>query len=147
MSTGPLWQVLPTCTPLRPSDYVPHQIQFLLMLKNHALNFTLVYIPRAFLVQVFQFCSECFVAASVSATLVSCFLLLRRFDLDVRFFVECFTVCSWMACTTFSLDGSSGGASGHGVRFDGTVTSKGGSIIHLWKQQTNQMECRGKLLC
>lgn len=71
------------------------------------------------------------------SVLVSCFLLLRRFDLDVRVFVLCFTMGSWMPITGFSLAGSSGGASGHGVRFDGTVISKGGSIIHLHNLQAN----------
>ena len=82
---------------------------------------------------IFQFCSECLTGSCVSTIFVSCFLLLLelRLDLGVRVFGECFTVCSWTPTTTFSLDGSSGGASGHGVRFDGTVISKGGSTIHL----------------
>lgn len=67
----------------------------------------------------------------MSAVLVSCFLLLRRF-LDLVF-VECFTECSSLEADICSFDGSSGGESGHGVRFDGTVTSKGGSIIHLYE--------------
>ena len=74
--------------------------------------------------------------------LVSCFLLLRRFDLDVRVFVVCFTMGSWLPITSFSLAGSSGGASGHGVCFDGTVISKGGSIIHLHDVQTNYQMAR-----
>lgn len=70
----------------------------------------------------------------MSTIFVSRFLLLRvRLDLGVRVFEECFAICSWTPVTTFSVDGSSGGASGQGVRFDGTVISKGGSIIHLYK--------------
>lgn len=82
---------------------------------------------------IFQFCSECLTGSCVSTIFVSCFLLLRelRLDLGVRVLGECFTLCSWTPTTTFSLDGSSGGASGQGVRFDGTVISKGGSTIHL----------------
>ena len=49
---------------------------------------------------------------------------------------------SWMPITGFSLAGSSGGASGHGVCFDGTVISKGGSIIHLHDVQTNNQMAR-----
>lgn len=74
--------------------------------------------------------SETFAETCRSAVLDSCFLLPRElcFDLDGRL---CrFSVCSWML-VSFTLDGSSGGASGHGVRLAGTVTSKGGSIIHL----------------
>ena len=83
---------------------------------------------------IFQFCSECLTGSCVSTIFVSCFLFRElRLDLDDRVFEECFTVCSWTSVTTFSLDGSSGGASGHGVCFDGTVISKGGSIIHLYK--------------
>lgn len=84
-----------------------------------------------------QFCSACRVETCVSTALVSCFLLLRRFDLGDRVFVECFTTCSWIPIARFSVVGSSGGASGHGVRFAGTVTSKGGSITHLSHVQTN----------
>lgn len=39
-------------------------------------------------------------------------------------------MCSCIV-TNFSPEGSSGGTSGHGVRFAGTVTSSGGSMIHL----------------
>lgn len=80
----------------------------------------------------FQFCSECLAETCVSTNFASCFLLLRelRLDLGDRVFVGCLTGCSWLI-TIFSLEGSSGGASGHGVRLDGTVISKGGSIIHL----------------
>jgi hypothetical protein len=80
----------------------------------------------------FQFCSECLAETCVSANTTSCFLLLLelRFDLGDRVFEERLAVCSWLT-DIFSLEGSSGGASGHGVRFDGTVISKGGSIIHL----------------
>lgn len=45
-----------------------------------------------------------------------------------------------MPIDTFSLDGSSGGSSGHGVRFDGTVISKGVSIIHLYKVASNNQD-------
>ena len=78
--------------------------------------------------------SETFEETCGSAVLDSCFLLLRElcFDLDARDFACRFSVCSWILIS-FTLDGSSGGASGHGVRLAGTVTSKGGSIIHLNK--------------
>ena len=79
-------------------------------------------------------CSEC-VETCTPITLVSCFLLLLlRLDLGVLVFVVCVFDCSSVPATntfSFSLDGSSGGESGHGVRFDGTVMSKGGSITHL----------------
>ena len=86
------------------------------------------------LLLTYQFC--CSETESVEActpiTLVSCLLLLLlRLDLGVLVLVECLFVCSCVPIDTSSLDGSSGGASGHGVRFDGTVMSKGGSIIHL----------------
>lgn len=65
---------------------------------------------------------------------MSCFLLLLlRRDLGDLVLVEGLFVCSCVLVKTFSLDGSSGGASGHGLRFDGIVMSKGGSIIHLHK--------------
>lgn len=63
--------------------------------------------------------------------LATCFLFLELRLLD-RGFVVRFSVFSWMLIN-FSAVGSSGGASGHGVRFAGIVTSKGGSIIHLHK--------------
>lgn len=93
---------------------------------------------------IFQF-SECLTGSCGSTIFVSRFLLLRelRLDLDVRVFEECFTMCSWTPVNTFSLDGSSGGASGHGVRFDGMVISKGGSIIHLYKTR-KKIQC---MLC
>lgn len=53
-----------------------------------------------------------------------CFLVAR----DVL--VGRLSVRSWIIFK-FSFDGSSGGASGHGVRLAGTVISRGGSIIHL----------------
>lgn len=69
---------------------------------------------------------------------MSCFLLLRAcLDLEVLVFVECLVVCSCVPISTFSLTGCSGGESGHGVRFDGTVISKGGSIIHLHEITSN----------
>ena len=65
---------------------------------------------------------------------MSCFLLLLlRRDLGDLVLVEGLFVCSCVPVKIFSLNGSSGGASGHGVRFDGIVMSKGGSIIHLHK--------------
>jgi hypothetical protein len=57
-------------------------------------------------------------------------LLELRFDLGDRDFEERLAVCSWLA-DIFSLEGSSGRVSGHGVRFDGIVISKSGPIIHL----------------
>lgn len=85
----------------------------------------------------FQFCSEC-VETCTPITLASCFLLLRvRLDLDVLVFVECLVVWSCVPSSSFSLIGSWGGASGHGVRFDGTVMSRGGSIIHLHEIASN----------
>ena len=77
-----------------------------------------------------QFCSECLVETCVSTNFASCFLLLLRFDRGDRVFGERLIVCSWLI-VNFLLEGSSGGASGHRVCFDGTVISNGGSIIHL----------------
>lgn len=85
----------------------------------------------------FQFCSECLVETCVSINFDSCLLPLLRFDLDDRVFV-CLRVCSEMLITGFSIVGSSGGTSGHGVRFDGTVISKGGSMIHLHTAQSSR---------
>ena len=85
----------------------------------------------------FQFFSEC-VETCTPITLASCFLLLRvRLDLDVLVFVECLVVWSCVPSSSFSLIGSWGGASGHGVRFDGTVMSRGGSITHLHEIASN----------
>jgi len=42
--------------------------------------------------------------------------------------------------TTFSLIGIAGGASGHGVCFEGTVMSRGGSIVHLQEIASNGQE-------
>lgn len=84
-----------------------------------------------------QCCSEC-VETCTPINLVSCFLLLRlRLDVDVLVLVECLVTCSCVPISTFSLIGSSGGAFGHGERFDGTVTSRGGSIIHLHEIVSN----------
>lgn len=106
---------------------------------------TTVYFERQS--HVFQFCSVCLAVACMSIIFVSRFLLLRElfFTLVVRIFVECFTMRSSTPVSTFPSDGSSGGASGHGVRFDGTVISKGGSMVHLYKTKfklITQMDCR-----
>lgn len=65
-----------------------------------------------------------------SNTLGTRFLLLR----ELRFLdllATRFSVFSGMLIAFTTGVGSSGGASGHGVCFAGTVTSNGGSIIHL----------------
>lgn len=79
--------------------------------------------------EIYQFLSLC---TCVSTVRVSCFRLLRRFDLGDRVLVECLAAMfSCVVIGSVSAVGSSGGTSGHGVRFAGTVTSKGGSITHL----------------
>jgi hypothetical protein len=86
-----------------------------------------------------QFWSEC-VEACTPITLVSCFFLLRLcLDLDVLVFVEeCLVdVCSCIPVGTFSLIGIPGGAIGHGVCFEGTLMSRGWSIIHLQEIASN----------
>lgn len=60
------------------------------------------------------------------------FFLLRELRLDLEdlpFFETRFStrLLSFAIC----LNGRSGGASGHGVRFAGTTISRGGSITHL----------------
>lgn len=60
----------------------------------------------------------------------ACFLFPRELRFLDRVLGGRFSVCSCIV-TSFSPEGSSGGASGHGVRFAGTVTSSGGSMIHL----------------
>lgn len=85
----------------------------------------------------FQILSGCLVETCVSTVLVSCFLFREPRLLEDLVFGGRFVGCSWIAVTTefnFSTDGSSGGTSGQGVRFDGTVISRGGSIIHLQRR-------------
>lgn len=79
----------------------------------------LYYFSMEFLVEMFS-----------SAFFATCFLFLELRLLVRGFAVRFSMLFSWLL-TNFSTVGSSGGASGHGVRFAGTVTSSGGSIIHL----------------
>lgn len=84
---------------------------------NHQIH-DLYYFSKEFLVEMFS-----------STLFATCFLFLEL-RLLVRGFAVRFSMFSSLL-TNFSTEGSSGGASGHGVRFAGTVTSRGGSIIHL----------------
>lgn len=92
-----------------------------------------------FWLKVFHFSSACLPETCVSTILDSCFLLRREVCLGLvtrLALVGRFSFCSWVLIT-LSLDGSSGGASGHGVCFAGTVISKGGLIIHLYAVKNN----------
>lgn len=107
------------------------------MLKGEGL-ISQLYNSQTFLTSKVFHCSPEFLAECVSTTLDSRFFLLLelRFDLRGRVFVPGFSLFSSVAIVV-SLDGSSGGASGHGVRFDGTVTSIGVSMIHLHDIEVN----------
>ena len=113
----------------------------LFVLKASSLKFTRQHLWLV-LKLPFQFCSEFVVETCVPTNFASCFLLLLElcFDLGDLVFGECLTACSWLIVifllegssgVILLFEGSSGGASGHGVRFDGMVISNGWSIIHL----------------